>query len=248
MSTRSKIVPILLASLLCITQIACNFNDMKDTKLAGVLGVADPAVPEKTQIENKAPHSTGKDIPRTTTEPAKVTEAKTTTTTSKPTTTLTSTDKPETTSQSTTMSTTTPKSTTRTTTKPTVNPTTKSTTRNIVVPPPTTTKPTTTTTTTTQPPVKQKLFVHVPASITGIPRKKATLTIKGAAGKTYSITAYSPKGNRLKAQGLDDKPAGKDGKVSWTWMVGSNTQPGTGVIEITCEGELRTVEYVVVEK
>ena len=57
-------------------------------------------------------------------------------------------------------------------------------------------------------------------------RGKATATVKGKPGATYSISVYYG-GTESTAKGLDSKKADANGNVSWTWTVGSNTTPGT---------------------
>ena len=70
--------------------------------------------------------------------------------------------------------------------------------------------------------------------------EKTTLSIQGLPGETYGIKVYYS-ASVSKASGLEDKAADKDGNVSWTWRVGSQTKPGEHKIVISGGGETLTV-------
>lgn len=61
---------------------------------------------------------------------------------------------------------------------------------------------------------------------------QATVTIKGEPGKIYTITVYYPSSVST-AKGLEPKAADSNGKVSWSWRIGSRTSEGTHRIVIT---------------
>lgn len=66
------------------------------------------------------------------------------------------------------------------------------------------------------------------------PGAHATLSAETAPGANCSITVYYKSGPS-KAQGLAPKVADANGAVSWTWMVGTRTTPGTWRIVVTAE-------------
>src|SRR3989304_1221212 len=61
----------------------------------------------------------------------------------------------------------------------------------------------------------------------------ATITVQTTPGASCSITVIYKSGPSH-AAGLDPKTTGGDGRVSWTWKVGTNTTPGTWSIVIAC--------------
>ena len=61
----------------------------------------------------------------------------------------------------------------------------------------------------------------------------ATLTAQAAPGSACTITVYYKSGPS-KAQGLEPKTAGADGKVSWSWTVGARTSSGNWQIVVSC--------------
>jgi competence protein ComEC len=61
----------------------------------------------------------------------------------------------------------------------------------------------------------------------------ATLTAQTAPGAACTITVYYKSGPS-KAQGLEPKTAGADGKVSWSWTVGARTSSGNWRIVVSC--------------
>jgi micrococcal nuclease len=68
------------------------------------------------------------------------------------------------------------------------------------------------------------------------PGGTATLTARAWPGALCSIRYVTPSGNVSTAQGLIPKTAGSDGSISWTWVIGSRTRPGTGEVTVTCDG------------
>jgi len=67
----------------------------------------------------------------------------------------------------------------------------------------------------------------------------ATATIKTAAGASCSITV-TYKSGKSTAKGLDPKIADMNGMVSWSWLVGGNTTPGSWPIDVTCSANGQT--------
>ncbi len=74
----------------------------------------------------------------------------------------------------------------------------------------------------------------------------ASVTVKGLPNTEYDITVtYS---SVSEASGLENKVSDSDGLVSWSWRVGSNTNPGRYTIDIQCESEKITLYFEVVPK
>ena len=76
------------------------------------------------------------------------------------------------------------------------------------------------------------------------PGNPATITIKTVASARCQITVQYLSGPS-KAKGLIPQEADSQGQVTWTWLVGSRTTPGTWPIIVTClsgksQGRLQT--------
>lgn len=72
----------------------------------------------------------------------------------------------------------------------------------------------------------------------------ATLAVETEPGAECRITVWYKSGPS-RARGLVSKVADGQGRVSWSWVVGSNTTPGTWPISVTClagarEGRVQT--------
>jgi len=65
------------------------------------------------------------------------------------------------------------------------------------------------------------------------PGDDATITVQTAPGATCLITVRYKSGPS-KARGLSPKAADSQGRLSWTWRVGSRTSQGTWPITVTC--------------
>lgn len=63
----------------------------------------------------------------------------------------------------------------------------------------------------------------------------ATVSIKGEAGVLYAIAVHYSSGVS-KAKGLEPAEADKDGCVTWSWKIGSQTKPGEYKITVTGGG------------
>jgi len=74
----------------------------------------------------------------------------------------------------------------------------------------------------------------------GSPGGYAGITVQTTPGAECSIQYITPHGTISRAAGLMNQTADSDGKVSWTWKIGSNTEPGTGSVTVTCNGEYAT--------
>lgn len=68
----------------------------------------------------------------------------------------------------------------------------------------------------------------------GRPGSHANVTISTQSGATCSIFYRTPLGTSSKAAGLDDKQTNGSGNVSWSWLIGGNTRPGTGTVSVRC--------------
>src|SRR3989454_669618 len=76
------------------------------------------------------------------------------------------------------------------------------------------------------------------------PGNPASITIKTVASARCQITVQYLSGPS-KAKGLVPQTADSEGQVTWTWLVGSRTTPGTWPIIVTClsgksQGRLQT--------
>jgi len=70
----------------------------------------------------------------------------------------------------------------------------------------------------------------------GRPGQMANVLVQTLPNAACSIFYTTPKGNVSQAKGLDSKQAGADGRVSWTWLIGTNTTPGVGQVDVYCNG------------
>jgi hypothetical protein len=76
------------------------------------------------------------------------------------------------------------------------------------------------------------------------PGNPASMTIKTVPSAKCQITVQYLSGPS-KAKGLIPQTADSEGQVTWTWLVGSRTTPGTWPIIVTClsgksQGRLQT--------
>ena len=71
---------------------------------------------------------------------------------------------------------------------------------------------------------------------------RATLSVSGTPGVTYSIAVYYSS-TVSTAKGLEPKSADGDGNVTWSWNVGSRTKPGEHRIVISGGGERITLYF-----
>ncbi len=72
-------------------------------------------------------------------------------------------------------------------------------------------------------------------SITGVNRgSKASVTAKTAPNMGCNLDYYIPDGYRSSAEGLGQKTADGNGNVTWSWTIGTATNPGVGYIAVTC--------------
>ena len=72
----------------------------------------------------------------------------------------------------------------------------------------------------------------------------ATLAAQAPPGATVSITVYYKSGPS-RAAGLSAKVADANGKVSWSWVVGTNTTPGSWRIVIETSGQTAETYFTV---
>jgi hypothetical protein len=74
-------------------------------------------------------------------------------------------------------------------------------------------------------------------SINGANRgSKASLSAKTSPNIGCNLDYYTPSGYRSAANGLGKKTTDGSGNVSWTWTIGTDTNPGTGYVAVTCNG------------
>ncbi|MED1201792.1 hypothetical protein [Heyndrickxia acidicola] len=65
--------------------------------------------------------------------------------------------------------------------------------------------------------------------------RSASVTVRGARHARGTITVYYNSGPS-KAKGLYAKTSDSSGYVSWSWIVGSRTRPGTYIVHIILGG------------
>lgn len=68
------------------------------------------------------------------------------------------------------------------------------------------------------------------------PGGTAQVTVQTAPGATCSIQYITPAGTNSTARGLETRTATTSGQVSWSWVIGSNTRAGMGMVTVTCGG------------
>lgn len=71
------------------------------------------------------------------------------------------------------------------------------------------------------------------------PGQYASVTIKTSPGATGSIEV-DYKSGPSSADGLETKTAGRSGRITWQWMVGTRTTPGKWPVKITVGGQTVT--------
>ncbi len=94
------------------------------------------------------------------------------------------------------------------------------------------TSPSTTATTTPTQAVTPEV-VNMPSSFTVTPGETASITAGTYASSNCSIIVNYLSGPS-QAQGLSPQLADSSGQVKWTWIVGTNTTPGTWPIDVSC--------------
>ena len=75
--------------------------------------------------------------------------------------------------------------------------------------------------------------------------QRATLSIRGNAGSTYSIMVFYAT-TASTAKGLEDKVADAFGQVTWTWKVGARVKPGRYRIVVKGGGHEQTFWFEVI--
>ncbi len=79
------------------------------------------------------------------------------------------------------------------------------------------------------------------ASVEGAsPGGYASVTIQTSPGAECSIQYVTPHGTVSRARGLESQTTDSDGRASWTWKIGTHTEPGTGSVTVACNGESAT--------
>jgi len=82
-------------------------------------------------------------------------------------------------------------------------------------------------------PAQQLQVALVKVSSPVSPRDDTAITVQTAPKASCMITVRYKSGPS-KARGLDPREADAQGKVTWTWRVGSRTTPGKWPITVTC--------------
>jgi hypothetical protein len=73
----------------------------------------------------------------------------------------------------------------------------------------------------------------------------ASITVQTTPGAECSIRYVTPHGTISQAKGLENQTADSNGKVTWTWKIGSKTEPGTGSVTVTSNGASVTAQIQV---
>ena len=94
----------------------------------------------------------------------------------------------------------------------------------------------------TEPPQAQLQLISVTSPIAA--GSTATITVSGAPNTSYFITVHYKSGDST-AEGLGEKISDGNGSVSWSWMVGSRTTPGTWSATISGGGQSISVSFEV---
>jgi hypothetical protein len=66
------------------------------------------------------------------------------------------------------------------------------------------------------------------------PGKMATVSVQAPPGASCAISYLTPARGRATAAGLDQQTVGPTGVVTWSFLIGASTQPGTGSVSVTC--------------
>jgi hypothetical protein len=82
--------------------------------------------------------------------------------------------------------------------------------------------------------------VRFTSVVGGPPGGTASVAVQTAPNASCSIKYITPRGTDSTAQGLIPKTADASGRVSWSWVIGTATQPGTGRVTVTCGGASAT--------
>ena len=90
-----------------------------------------------------------------------------------------------------------------------------------------------TTPTPTPTPAATPEVVNMPSAFSSAPGDTASLSAGTYPGSNCSITVNYLSGPSH-AQGLSPQLADSSGQVKWSWVVGTNTTPGTWPIDVTC--------------
>jgi len=69
------------------------------------------------------------------------------------------------------------------------------------------------------------------------PGRSASVTVQAAPGAGCSIGFITPEGTRSAAAGLGPQTVGGAGTVTWSFVIGSTTQNGSGTISVGCNGQ-----------
>lgn len=70
----------------------------------------------------------------------------------------------------------------------------------------------------------------------GKPNARADITVRTTPNASCSLVYTTPDGAESDAQGLGEKAASGNGRVSWSWQISPDTTPGTGTVIVTCDG------------
>jgi hypothetical protein len=85
-------------------------------------------------------------------------------------------------------------------------------------------------------------FVSV---VGGRPRGQASIVVQTVPAAACTLAYVTPSGTRSTARGVGPATADTTGRASWSWMIGSNTNPGVGTVSVTCNGTMRSTRITI---
>jgi len=68
------------------------------------------------------------------------------------------------------------------------------------------------------------------------PGRYASVSVQTSPNASCTIDYVTPHGTDSVAAGLVPKNADANGQISWVWLIGGRTYPGTGTVTVTCGG------------
>jgi len=68
------------------------------------------------------------------------------------------------------------------------------------------------------------------------PGRAASVTVQAAPGATCTLGYRTPAGTSSTAQGLGPQTVDGSGIVTWSFLIGAATRPGTGTVTVSCGG------------
>jgi endonuclease YncB( thermonuclease family) len=87
--------------------------------------------------------------------------------------------------------------------------------------------------------------VRFTSVVGGRPGGRASASVQTPPQARCSIMYVTPAGTISQAQGLVAVTATAAGVASWSWVIGSNTTPGTGTVTVNCAGVSARADIVI---